>query len=455
MKIHRIKQSSFINSLLVVFLILISILSQAQSRKSTIYCFKIDDEIAKPVWLKTRKALDEATRLRADYVIVHLNTYGGALDMADSIRTAILNYPKPVLVFIDNNAASAGALISIACDSIYMRKGANIGAATVVNQTGEQLPDKYQSYMRSIMRSTATATHRNPDIAQAMVDPRIQVPGVNDSGQVVTLTTGEALKVGYCNAETESIPAVLKAAGIKEYSIYNQQLTIADKMIGFLTKPFIAGILIMIIIGGIYFEFQSPGAIFPIAASIVAALLYFAPHYLDGLAANWEIIVFVVGVILLAVEIFAIPGFGVAGISGITLMILGLTLAMVDNLFFQFAPGSGSKLINAFFLVIFAFFLSVVGSIYATNKLFGGKTFFGELSLFTTQKSTEGFTSAVNEMKELTGAAGYAHTMLRPAGKVMINNNLYDATALSGFISKGEQIEVVKYEASQLVVKKS
>lgn len=422
--------------------------------KKFVYVFKISDEIAKPVWYKTKKALKEASELKADIIIIHMNTYGGLLDMADSIRTAILNDKIPVWVFIDNNAASAGALISIACDSIYMRQGANIGAATVVNQTGEQLPDKYQSYMRALMRSTAQATGRNPDIAQAMVDPRIHVEGVNDSGQVVTFTAQEALKHGYCNAMAENIPEVLQKAGVVNYTIHEQQLTATDKMIGFLTSSIVSGILIVIIIAGIYFEFQSPGAAFPILIAFIAAMFYFAPLYFEGLAANWEIMVFVAGVILLAVEIFAIPGFGVTGILGIFMMVMGLTLAMIDNTYFEFSSDATSKLTEAFFIVVIAFFISITGSIYLTRKLFTGKTFFGDLALVTTQQKNEGFTSADASYKEITGKSGIAHTMLRPAGKVMIEGMLYDAIALTGYIDKGEPVEVVKYEAAQIFVRK-
>ncbi len=423
-------------------------------QKKNVYVFNISDEIGKPVWFNTRKALNEAKAMKADIILIHMNTYGGLLESADSIRTAILNTKIPVWVFIDNNAASAGALISIACDSIYMRQGANIGAATVVNQTGEQLPDKYQSYMRSMMRSTAQATGRNPDIAQAMVDPRIHVEGVNDSGQVVTFTAQEAMKHGYCNAMAESIPDVLKKAGITDYTIHEQQLTATDKIIGFLISPLVAGILIVLIIGGIYFEFQTPGVGFPIAVAIIAALLYFAPHYIEGLAANWEIIVFVLGVILLAVEIFAIPGFGVTGILGITLMVMGLTLAMIDNTYFEFSKSATSKLAEAFFIVVIAFFVSITGSIYITRKLFTGKTFFGDLALVATQQKKEGFTSADATYTDINGKTGIANTMLRPAGKVMIDGSLYDAIALTGYIDKGEEIEVVKYETAQLFVRK-
>jgi len=425
------------------------------SKKKLVYVFRINNEIAKPEWYKTKKALAEATEMKSDIILIQMNTYGGLLDMADSIRTAILNCKTPVWVFIDNNAASAGALISIACDSIYMREGANIGAATVVNQTGEQLPDKYQSYMRSLMRSTAQATGRNPDIAQAMVDPRIKVEGVNDSGQVLTFTAHEAMKHGYCNAMAENIPEVLRKAGLVEYTVHEQRLTATDKMIGFLTKPAVAGILIMLIIGGIYFEFQTPGVGFPIVVAIIAALMYFAPHYLEGLAANWEIIIFVLGVILLAVEIFAIPGFGVAGIAGIILMVMGLTLAMIDNIYFEFSPGSSAKLAEAFFIVVIAFFASITLSIYFTRKLFTGKTFFGNLALVTTQKNEEGFTSADSAYQAITGKTGIAQTMLRPVGKVMIGGELFDATALTGYIDKGEAVEVVKYETAQLFVRKA
>jgi membrane-bound serine protease (ClpP class) len=159
-----------------------------KSGKTLVYVFSIHDEIGKPAWRVMQEALAEATRLRADYLLLHLNTYGGLVNLADSMRTRILNSSIPVLAFIDNQAISAGALIAIACDSIYMRPGGSIGAATVVDQTGGVVPDKYQSFMRSTMRSTAEAHgkdtiisgndtilkwHRDPHIAEAMVDPRI------------------------------------------------------------------------------------------------------------------------------------------------------------------------------------------------------------------------------------------------------------------------------------------
>lgn len=429
--------------------------SKPDTREKLIYKFDIKEEIAPPVWHHTRKALKEAAALNADVILIHMNTYGGMLESADSIRTAILQSDIPVWVFIDNNAASAGALISIACDSIYMRPGANIGAATVVDQSGKPLPDKYQSYMRSMMRSTAEATGRDPDIAQAMVDPRIAIEGITDSGQVVTFTTSEAIRYKFANAEANTIKDILKVTKTGKYKIVEQQLTATDKIIGFLTKPFISGILIMIIIGGIYFELQTPGIGFPLGAAVVAAILYFMPLYIEGLAANWEILLFIVGVVLVIIELFAIPGFGVAGISGIVLIVTGLTLSMIDNIGFDFSRVAFKGVVISFFIVIIASFASLVSSFFITRKLFGSHTMFGDLALMSTQESSKGFVSADRHYADMVGVQGTTRTILRPAGKIEINGEVFDAVAASGYIEKDEAITVISYENAQLIVRKN
>lgn len=420
-----------------------------------IYQFDIKEMIAKPVWRTTKLAIENAEKENAGLILIHMNTYGGLLDAADSIRTKILDTDIPVYVFIDKNAASAGALISIACDSIYMAPGSSIGAATVVSQSGEQLPDKYQSYMRSMMRSTAEAKGRNPDIAQAMVDPKLYVPGVSDSGQVLTLTPSEAIKYGFCEAEVDNIEELFQHAGIKNYKLIKHELSAVDRIIGWLINPVVSGILIMIIIGGIYFELQTPGIGFPLAAAVLAALLYFAPLYLEGLANHWEILMFIVGLILIAVEIFAIPGFGVTGVLGILFMVAGLTLSMVGKV----GPGTFdidyANLARAFFTVVIAFFLAIFGSILITKNLFNTKYSFGSrLALAKTQDVDEGYTSATESYQNMTGKEGVAKTILRPAGKVEIEGDMYDATALTGYIEQGEKIVVVDYQTGQLIVKK-
>ncbi|OQC61955.1 MAG: hypothetical protein BWX51_00098 [Bacteroidetes bacterium ADurb.Bin012] len=419
-----------------------------------VYVIEMKEEIAPPMRRKVQKGFGEAREKGVDLIIIHMNTYGGTLDAADSIRTIILTSPLPVWVFIDNNAASAGALISIACDSIYMRPGANIGAATVVDQSGGALPDKYQSYMRSMMRSTAEAKGRDPQIAQAMVDTRIVVPGIDDSTTVITFTTSEAIQYGFCEGETENIQQILKKYGWDDAVIITQKLSGVDKIINFLIHPIVSALLIMLIIGGIYFELQTPGIGFPLAIAILGAILYFAPLYLEGLAAHWEILLFIIGLILIAIEIFAIPGFGVTGISGIILVVAGLTLSLVGN--FNAIPAGQivQDILKAFFTVIIAIFISLISSFYGSKRLFSHPVpFLGSLALDTTQDKELGYTIANEDYSSMVGKTGFALTILRPAGKIMIEEEVFDAVAINGYISKGQEVEVVRYENAQLYVK--
>ncbi len=430
----------------------------SQSRDGSgkvVYIFEIREEIAPPIWLKTKKAFEEAEASGVDLLLIHMNTYGGMVQYADSISTRIMNSPIPTAVFIDNNAASAGAWISIACDSIYMRKGARIGAATVVNQEAQALPDKYQSYMRSSMRATAEAQGRDPNIAEAMVDPDVFIQGITDSGKVLTFTTSEAIRFGYCEAMAETTDEAIKKFGYTDYKVKTLKLTALDKFIGFLVHPVVSGILIMLIIGGIYFELQTPGIGFPLAAALLGALLYFAPLYLEGLAEHWEILLFIVGVILLMVEIFAIPGFGVAGVLGITFIITGLVLSMIGNVQFDFSGVKAGNVLISFSVVITSIFLALMLSYLLTLRIFGHSTLlFGQLSLSTEQNAEMGYTIKDTYTEGLIGREGFAHTMLRPSGKILIDEIQYDATAESGFIDKGEKVFVSGYENAQLIVRK-
>jgi len=440
-------------------------------RKFIVYKYSINDQIAKPMWRITQKSFEEAERLKADIILIQMNTYGGLVDIADSIRTKILNSSIPVYIFIDDNAASAGALISIACDSIYMRAGGKIGAATVVDQTGAQVPDKYQSYMRATMRATAEAHgkdtiisgndtiikwKRDPHIAEAMVDPSIYVAEVSDSGKVLTFTAEEAIKYGFCEGLATSAADIMKKAGIENYEIVEFNPTTLDIIINFLLNPVIHSLLIMLIIGGIYFELQTPGIGFPLAAAALGAVLYFAPLYLEGLAENWEILIFILGIILLAVEIFALPGFGVAGIAGIILMVSGLTMAMVDNLVFEGGdiPLAVNTVMKALMIVLLSLLFAVVASLYLGKKLLTSTAFPG-IALKETQKKEDGFTSADLSEQKLVGHTGTAYTVLRPSGKVEVNGDVYDAKSEYGFIEKGSIVKVVRYESGQLYVEKA
>jgi len=454
----------------LVFLTLIMLyvsMCLVYSADNVIFKIDIKRDIGSTTWLYVQKGFEEAREKNADAVLIHMNTYGGEVVYADSIRTKILNSDLPVYVFIDNNAASAGALISIACDKIFMRPGGSMGAATVVNQTGAEMPDKYQSYMRATMRATAEAQgkdtlingtdttyrwKRDPLIAEAMVDERTVVPNLIDSGKTLTFTSLEAQKYGYCEGLADNVDEVItKHLQLTDYELITFQPTAMDNIRGFLMSSVFQGILIMLIIGGIYFELQTPGIGFPLAVSVAAALLYFAPLYLEGLAANWEIIVFVIGLVLIAIEIFVIPGFGVAGISGIVLVIAGLTLSMLENVDFNFEGVETGGVGKALMTVILGVGLGFALVLYLSSRI-GSKGIFRNIALNTNLENSEGYISVEMKLKDLVGQEGVAHSDLRPSGKIRINGQLFDAVSEGDFIGASTPIRVIRFEMGQLYV---
>ncbi|MGC9353941.1 MAG: NfeD family protein [Mariniphaga sp.] len=453
---------------MLLFLPVFLFADDEKSNEKLVYKFNIKQDITRATWRQTQQAFEAADSLGADLFLIHMNTYGGTVLDADSIRTKILQSRIPVYVFIDNNAASAGALISIACDSIYMRSGGSIGAATVVNQTGQAMPDKYQSYMRSTMRATAEAKgkktvivdkdtveqwRRDPKIAEAMVDPSVFIEGIIDTGKVLTLTPAEAVEYGFCEGVAENVPEVMQKLGIEEYTVVEYQPSFIERIIGFLVSPVISGLLIMAIIGGIYFEMQTPGIGFPLGVAILAAVLYFAPLYLEGLAENWEILLFLAGLILIAVELFVLPGFGIAGISGVLLIFVALVLSLIENVVFDFEPVDTERLGVAVMTVVAGIFGGFILSLYLGRKLFTAHSGpFKNLALNTVQDVKEGYLNVDSSFIALKGKNGTAQTVLRPSGKVLIEGEVYDAVTEGGFIDKGEKVVVVKVGTAQLYV---
>jgi membrane-bound serine protease (ClpP class) len=436
-----------------------------EKEKPVVYVININTEINTTSRIYLSNGLKEADAVHADVILLQLNTYGGTVVDADSMRSAILYNSIPVHVFVDNNAASAGALIAIACEKIYMRRGANIGAATVVDgNTGQAMPDKYQSYMRSIIRSTAESHGkkavvtgkdtvyqwvRDPIIAEAMVDERIFIPNVSDSGKILTFTAQEALKQGFCDGIAENTDEVItQYLGYDNYQLLEYKSTFYDNLKGFLTNPAFQAVLIMIIIAGIYFELQSPGIGFPAIAAVSAALLYFTPLYLDGFVQNWEIIVFVVGILLVFLEIFVFPGFGISGILGILFIGTGLVFAMLNNDYFSFEQVALPDFTRSLFIVISGILLSFILILWLSSRI-------GEKGMFRKVALIADLSDSLSEDPGghyLIGKTGTAMTTLRPSGKVIINDEAYDAVSAQNYIESGKNVVVVKFENMQLCV---
>ncbi len=440
------------NPILTLLLLVLFSIVNVQAHKKIVYQFQIHEEIGPAMTRLTQIAIAEAEKLNAAYLLIDMDTYGGLVADGDNIRTALLKTKIPTMVLVRNNAASAGALIAIACDSIYMMPGSTIGAASVVNQEGELMPEKYQSYMRKKMRATAEETGRSPLIAEGMTDENLVIDSIKEKGKIVTFSVKEAIKYGYCNREVNSAEDIVKLLNDSDYEIKDHVSGAIEKALLWLVNPAVSGIFLLFIFAGIYFEFKAPGTLLPIALSIVAALFYFAPLYLEGLAANWEILVFAVGIILLLLEIFVIPGFGVAGIAGTCGIITGLTLALIRNINFDFSFVPSGSVAVSFFMVTVAMALPLVVLLIFGQQIFNS-SIFKKMGVEAEMTTAQGFSIKDSALENLIGASGVTATHLRPSGKVEIDNELYDAITDGSFISKDTNVKVIEVRSTYLVVK--
>ena len=414
--------------------------------------FTINEQIGPSAWRKTKQAFNLAR------------------EKADSIRYRLLNSKVPVYVLIDPNAASAGALISIACTKIYMTESATMGAATVVDQSGRKAPEKYQSYMRGTMRATAQSRGRDPKVAEAMVDENIDLEGIAPEGELLTFTRPEALEYDYCDGKAESIKEMLKKEGLQDYRMLEPEPSLIDMIITLLINPAVSSFLIMIMMGGIYFELQSPGLGFPIGAAIAAAVLYFAPLYLEDLAAHWEIALFIIGIILIAIEIFAVPGFGIPGLSGMIAIFGSLVLTLLNNDFFDFTFTRFDEVMQALLTVIGAM-VGLVILILIFGKPLLQSDFFKKLTLQDTlgqwtksphqeiqpekasKDAGDDSEKPAEEQQTIVGRIAKAYTDLGPSGKIWLDDNMYDAVSEGEFIEQGSEVKIIKDLKNRLLVR--
>lgn len=436
----------------------------ATGRECKVYTFPINGDIMPAQQRLVSKCLTEAREQHADLVVIRMNTYGGLVNVADSIRTMILNYPTPIWVYIDNQAASAGALIALAADRIYIHPGGSIGAASVVDQNGQPMPDKFQSFMRATMRATAESHGqvieriengdtirrwwRDPQTAEAMVGRTV---ADSTTVNVLTFTASEAVKNHFSEGTASSLKETLAQGGVETYTLTEYRPTTLDRLLAWLMNPVVQGIFVMMIVGGIYFELQSPGIGFALVVAILGAVLYFAPLYLEGVAQNWELILFIIGLVLLAVEIFVLPGFGIAGVAGIVAVILGLSFAAIDNDLLRHLPTGEITvgwILQPILIVIIAATAALIGGLLLSKRFLTGTTPLQRKVVLTAEMAPEqGYVSHPQVASELIGQTAEVAAVLRPSGRVIIDGIYYDAIAEEGqFIPRGKQVIITRFE---------
>ncbi len=249
-----VKKITFLKILIFIFLILI-IIPGIISAESVV--IPIEGMIDLGLPLTVERGIAEAEAEKADYIIFLVNTFGGRIDAATEIKDAIIGTDIKTAAFVNSRAISAGALITLSCDQIFMTKGATIGAVTPVNQKGQKLTEKQVSYMRAEMRSACEAKGRDPLIGEAMVDESIVIPDVSEEGKLLTLTSGEALKLGFADKIIEDEKKLFEYLGIEGRK--DVTVSLKETIVRLLTNPAVASILLTLGMVGIFLNSEVRG----------------------------------------------------------------------------------------------------------------------------------------------------------------------------------------------------
>ncbi len=398
----------------------------------------------------------------ATLVVLDVDTFGGRIDAAVQIRDALLATDTPVLAYVNRRAISAGALISLGADYIVFAPGASMGAATPIQiQDGEAtaVDEKMTSYMRSEMRASAEAGKRDPALAEAMVDASVEVDGIIGGDKLLTATTEEALAMGLADAQFPTMDALLESIGLASATRETATTNWAEMLARFLTNPAVAGILMSLGMLGLFVELKSPGLGLPGAVGVVCLAAFFGGHLVANLAGWEEVMIFVIGVGLLVVEIFIIPGFGVAGVLGLLGISIGLVAAMFDTpIGVAWSTGQITALLGKVMISFTVAFigLGLIARYMPKSRFTGGlilKTVVGDSAEGTASVMGDStYKTAPSDLAGLVGSSGLAETDLRMAGKARIDGRLVDVVSESEYIGKGTPIRVLMVEGIRVVV---
>ena len=498
-------------ALLICCLLIFGSGLSAEEDTTLVYVLDIRDEIGGGVSSYISKGVNRAEKANADVIIFDVNTPGGSVKAAEKIIQEIQETKIPTIAFVNRRAISAGAMISTACDQIVMSSGATIGDSQPVDASGREAPEKYVSNLRGTMRSTAERSERNPDIAETMVDKRLylvqlrngdiiklrsdeyfaeqdagtQMRVLCSEGELLTLTTLQALEYGYVDSQAETLYdllaqyqiveidsrfrddkgdtklSVLTQEGIRnkqednsvaqvtpikslsDAEVYRYAVSIGDRLVFFITSPYISAMLLSLGGLGLFVEIRTPGFGVPGALGLLFIGLFFGGHMLNQIPHSWVPLLFVVGLALIVIEVFVIPGFGIAGILGLILM-----FGSVFYVFFMSTEDFNIALLWLSISVIITSVLAVVATIFLPKT-----SPFQRFALGTVMSTEEGYHSAGDEdFQSFLGKTGVALTPLRPAGTARIDNKRLDVVSLGDFIAQNTPVKVFEVEGSKISV---
>ncbi|MEK3890681.1 NfeD family protein [Bacillus sp. FSL K6-3431] len=411
--------------------------AQASNDGANVYVIPIKDDVEKGLNAFIDRAIRTAEEGKADLIIFDMNTPGGAVDAARDIGNRISKTDVPTVTFVNSWAISAGSYIALHTDKIYMTPNAVMGAAAVINQQGNTAGEKAESMWLAAMEGAAKQGGRDPDIAKAMANGDIDLPDLKKKGDLLTLESDQALKVGYSEGTVKNTDELLQKLGYPDANIHTVESTFAESFARFITNPVVVPILLSIASLGLVLELYSPGFGLSGGMGISALLLFFYGHYTAGLAGYESMVLFILGIVLIVAE-FYLPG-GIAGLLGAVAIIGSILMA-------------GGNIVHMAISIIIALFLAVL-SIIIMVKVFGKRmNIFKRLILTDSTNTESGYVSNVNRL-ELIGREGMTVTALRPSGTAKVDDERLDVIAEGSFIESNTAVKVIKVEGSRIVVR--
>ncbi len=433
------KKKIFLKGLLVCLILLFCAFNLLAATSSKVYVIPVQKTIDPGLASFMERSYQEAESLKAKLIILEVDTPGGRVDAAEKIKKVINNSTIPTIALVKGGAISAGAYITLACPQIAMIPGSTIGDAEPRLSSGERVDEKFVSYWAAEMGTTAEKNGRDREIAMAMADRDIEIPGVVEKGKLLTFTYQQAKEHGYADYIVKDRAELLQVLKLDEAEAVEAKPTVAEKLTRIVTNPYMASLLLTIGIAGIIIEIFTIGFGLAGFLGIASLALYFGGHLLAGFS-GWEaILLFLLGIILLGIEAL-VPGFGLPGLGGIISIIVGIVLA---------APSWEAGIASLVMAIVGTIILVLL-----SFKVLTKRRFWDRLVLGTKYNKEAGYIPQKEDFNRYIGKQGEALTILRPAGTVLLEDGTrLDVVTDGGFIQKGERVEVIGAEGIRLIVR--
>jgi len=408
--------------------------------EGVVYIIPIEGTIDEGLAVFVRRALREAREAGAVAVLVEINTFGGRVDSATDIKDALVAVEVPVIAFVTQRAWSAGALIALGARYLAMAPGTSIGAA-------EPRPadPKTISALRREFEAAAEHRGRDPRIAGAMVDASVVIEGLTGEGEILTLSAQQARELGFADFVGMRRAEVLEAFGITATALVETEPNWAERIARFLTDPVISSILLTLGFLGLITELTSPGWGVPGTGGLVALALFFGARFIAGLAGLEIIITVLLGLALIALEVFVIPGFGVAGVAGVAALLAGIYFSFPD----------ASSALNSLAASLLAAIVLAVVLLRFLPRTRAWQRLVLETRIEEAEEDRQFREAVTGEEGLLTpGRVGRALTALRPAGTIEVGERRFDAVTEGEFVEAGSPVRIVLVEGRRIVVRK-